>query len=378
DSFIGENQPKKEDSFTDENQPKKEDSFIGENQPKKEDSFTGENQPKKEDSFTGENQPKKEDSFTGENQPKKDDSFTGKNRYNEKDSFTGQNRLKLEKFVDTGQDKPEQENFTNTDEGKCRKESFNGGKQVFTEKGLSDTCDIKLNKEQIKLFESPNMKSFFIREMMAHEYDLIFNKNDPSIEIDGMSQHGHESDSVIKNQKMAVWYSPNGVCVVYVKGDMWKMKADVLLCPVHDATQNLQELIPADFLKGEEFSQCQKCVRSLDKKTVEFVQVKNQRCKCLAFTLIPRPQNKKCKTVSIDTINQIFKEVMNKNFTSIALPTIVDVQLVIQCVKDLLCTKSSQQILKYIYILLENDHELQYLKSVMDKKCNNWDMAGIL
>ncbi|XP_041378884.1 uncharacterized protein LOC121391262 [Gigantopelta aegis] len=234
------------------------------------------------------------------------------------------------------------------------------------------------NKSRSKLEFSVPINKLAASDLLSPDgkplLSSVEEKHNCRIEIDGMSQHGHKSDSVIKNQEMAAWYSPNGVCVVAVKGDMWKMKADVLLCPVHDATQNLQELIPADFLKGEEFSQCQKCVKSLDKKTVEFVQVKNQRCKCLAFTLIPRPQNKN-KTVSIDTINQTFKEVMDKNFTSVAFPTTVDVHLVIQCVKDLLCTKSSQQILKNIYILLEYDHELQHLKSVMDKKCNKWDMT---
>ncbi|XP_041379218.1 uncharacterized protein LOC121391774 [Gigantopelta aegis] len=54
------------------------------------------------------------------------------------------------------------------------------------EQGLGDTGTcvvhlIKLDNQQIKLFENPEVKTFLITEMKTHEYDLMFDEKDPSV-----------------------------------------------------------------------------------------------------------------------------------------------------------------------------------------------------
>ena len=118
------------------------------------------------------------------------------------------------------------------------------------------------------------------------------------------------------------------------------------------------------------------CVQGLDKTSLEFVDVKKQTFKSLLFALIPRPSDNKSKVTTIDMFNKIFNEVSKKQFGSIVFPATVDINQMIQCLKDQLCRKSSHQMLKTVIIMMENDYDLNNLKTAMDKKCKDWNMAG--
>ena len=118
------------------------------------------------------------------------------------------------------------------------------------------------------------------------------------------------------------------------------------------------------------------CVQGLDKTSLEFVDVKKQTFKSLLVALIPRPSDNKSKFTTIDMFNKIFNEVSKKQFGSIVFPATVDINQMIQSLKDQLCRKSSHQTLKTVIIMMGNDYDLNNLKTAMDKKCKDWNMAG--